>query len=178
MRTPPQRVGALDEHALGDLEPEGVRRQPVRLERTRHGGVEVHPVELRPGHVHPHGDVVEARDLVAPGAGLAARRVQGTGAEVDDEGGFLGEGDEVGGVDRPSGGVVPPEQRLDAHDGAVGERDDRLVVEGEGVGGDGLLEVALEHEPLDDGQAGRLVEDGDLRPACVLGPVHGGVGVS
>ena len=56
-------------------------------------------------------------------------------------------------------GMVPADQRLEAGDAALGDRDDRLVVDLELAALDGAPQVGLQPEELDRARVHAAVED-------------------
>ena len=74
--------------------------------------------------------------------------------------------------------MLPTDQGLDAHESAVGDRDDRLVEEAQLVPPDRLLQLALELEAIEHAGANFLVEELVAVPPALLGPKHGGLRVA
>jgi hypothetical protein len=74
--------------------------------------------------------------------------------------------------------VVPTDQGLDAHESAVGDRDDRLVEEAQLVPPDRPPQLALELEAIEHAGANVLVEELVAVPPALLGPKHGGLRVA
>ena len=74
--------------------------------------------------------------------------------------------------------MAPAHERLDGHDLARVEVDERLVVELELVALERAPQVLLEREPLHHALAHAGVEQLEARAAAVLGAVHGDVGVA
>lgn len=73
---------------------------------------------------------------------------------------------------------LPPGQRLDRHHQSRAQVDHRLVVKDDLVCRHGPMELTLEVEPLHHVAVQVLLEHRESRPTALLGPVHGGVGVS
>ena len=98
-------------------------RQAGNLERFRDDGEQVAAAELQRRQVDRH------LDRLRPARGVVARLLQHEGAELTDETGLLGDGDELRRRDHAACRVTPAHQRLAAGDRAGGELDKRLVVD-------------------------------------------------
>jgi hypothetical protein len=70
-------------------------------------------------------------DELVPEGSLPAGLFQQPAADLDDLSALLGQADEPAGREQPVRGMAPAGQRLDPDDPAVGEVDQRLVVQGE-----------------------------------------------
>jgi hypothetical protein len=75
-------------------------------------------------------------------------------------------------------GAISPDQRLEAGDSAIGERDNRLVMKLERLSLDGPSEVGLQPEALQRVRVHRRVEHRKTRPSTRLGAPHGEVGAA
>ena len=115
-----------------------------------------------------------ARQL--PGPGLAARLAHDELADRDHQAGLLGDRDELRRRDQAALGVVPPDERLHRDDVAVGQADDRLVVEDELAALDRAAHVDAERQPLGRGVLHRGVEQPELVLAGLLRVIHRDVG--
>src|SRR3954469_6179819 len=87
-------------------------------------------------------------------------------------------GTKTPGASSPRTGWRPTDERLEADDRAVGEPDDRLVVDLELVPLDGVCEVGLAREPVDRLVLHALHEDRDAAGALVLRAIHREVGAA
>src|SRR3954471_22526353 len=108
----------------------------------------------------------------------SARPADDPFADRDDQAAVLGDRHEASGGDHAVHRVLPAQQRLDAEQAAVVERDLGLVVQRELAAGERVAQPGLELEPLDRPGAQQLVEDLEACLAVPLGVVHGGVGVA
>ena len=113
----------VDQHALGDLERQLLRRQAVAAQRRGHALEHVDVLELDGGEVHVHADV--AADRAA--AGLVEHEL----ADRHDQPGLLGQRDELAGRDEAALRVLPAHERLGGDHVAGGEAGDRLVLDRE-----------------------------------------------
>jgi hypothetical protein len=95
-----------------------------------------------------------------------------------DQTAFLGELDELGGGEDSPLGVLPADERLGRDDAAVGDRDDRLVIEPQLALIDGTSQLVLALQAVDDARPHRLVERLIASPTALLRSVHGGGGVA
>ena len=142
-----------------------------------HGGHEVGGQELAGGQVHAH---LPARRRVGgePHAELRAGPLEHELPEGDDEPGVLGDRDELGGGDGPALGVGPAGQRLEGHELARVEADDRLVGDRDLGPLDGPLQLPADGEAIDGAVVHGRLEHLDAALAVGLGRVHGEVGVA
>ncbi len=113
-----------------------------------------------------------------PAVHLPARLAQHPLAERDDHAGLFRDRDEVYRRDEAALRVLPADERLEAAQAEVFERDDGLVVEHELVAFERAAHVGFELQEVDGARVHRLVEDFVARLAERLGAVHGGVGVA
>ncbi|MFN2490176.1 MAG: hypothetical protein ABR529_10640 [Actinomycetota bacterium] len=74
--------------------------------------------------------------------------------------------------------MVPAHERLDGAHGALGELDDGLVVKGELLSLERLLEGGRQLQPQQHGRMHLRLEELMAVLAAVLGDIHGGVGVA
>ena len=172
------RMRVVHEGRLGDLHADLVGGDPHLPDRPLDMGDEVGIAELAGRQVHPdpHG-LLFGRAVHPPPLGLPAGLGDHPPADVDDDPGLLGQGDELAGRDETAVGPLPAHERLEADDPSRGEVELRLVVEAQFLVVDGppqrLLRVdALEGEALVD-----LVVDREPAATLVLRLVHRGVGV-
>ena len=118
------------------------------------------------------------RGVGGPARELAAGLAQHPAPERDDQPALLGDGHERARQHDALAGVAPAHERLDGHDAALVEVDERLVVELELVALERVAQVVLEREALDHAAADVLVEELVARAAQVLGALHRHVGVA
>ena len=90
---------------------------------------------------------------------------------------FLGDRNELAGRDHAALLMVPAHQRLDAGDGAVAQRDLRLVVDAERALGDGDLEVAFELLAVVEFLPQFVGEEGAIAAAELLGGIEREIGM-
>ena len=122
-------LDAVHQHALGHFERELRRAACSAAASARpHVRDEVGMRELQARDVHAHAQRVAVADR-APLAHLAARFGEHPVAERHDEAGLLGDGDEGRRLEEAALRMVPADQRLEAHELAVAQRADRLVLE-------------------------------------------------
>ena len=111
----------------------------------REAAREVIPAQL------PRGDVEADRGreaLVRPDAGLPADLVDDPEADLVDEAGGLGGGDELVRRHEPALGIVPPDERLHPGDHSAVDVVHRLVVEDHLAVGEGVADAGGEGEAL------------------------------
>ncbi len=113
------------QHALGQLQGQQLRRDPAALHGPAHRVPDGAALELRHGDVDRHRQAGQA--LLMPGGDLCARRPQDPLADLDDEPGLLGDGDELVGREDAELRMAPAQQRLGAGDLAAGDLHFRLV---------------------------------------------------
>ena len=167
------RAGVGHHRRLGDLQAQPARRD-ARVREGRADDVDqVGRAELAGRHVDRH-----AERVVTPGGELPARLAQDPRPDGDDEPVALGQRDEAQRRDDAEDRVVPAQERLDAADAAVVERDQRLVDEVQLAVVERVAQAALELETLHRTLAHRVVEDLAARLAHLLGAVHRRVGVA
>jgi len=168
--------GALiQEHALGDLEHQMVRGQLMLGEDLRDHGGQVDVLEIDRRQVDRDAGNVEPGsppDRHLP-AGLADR----PHADLLDQPAFLGKRDEFCRRDLAQHRVMPARQRLDAMDRAVAGADLRLVVQAQGLAGDGAAQRRGMHQPLLGELVHVGVEEAIGAAAGALGLVHRGIGL-
>ena len=85
--------------------------------------------ELLARQVDGDGERLVEREHLLPALHLAARLAQNPLAELDDHARLFGDRDEVHRRDEAALRVLPPDERLEAAQAEVFERDDGLVVE-------------------------------------------------
>ena len=90
-----RRLGLVDERALGELEAERGRLEPVALQRGLDHGRELRPRELAPGHVDPRRPECSGRVESCHAPTCAHDRVEHPLADRHDELGALGDRDEL-----------------------------------------------------------------------------------
>ena len=170
-----RRTTSAHQHALGQLEPEPVGRDARLVERGGDDFGEPGFCELPCREVHRHP--------TRPTGVLPAPRLDASGAhrpraDGDDQAGLLGGLQELAGPQESARRMFPPEERLDAHDGASCELVDRLVVKDE------LAALERGHQTRFELESPRglldqhVVESMPPGPSASLGPVHRSVGVA
>src|SRR5258706_12183859 len=120
-----RRVGGRHERALGDLDDQGLAGQARVAERVQYGVGEGGVIELTAGRVDRYGYPV----FVVPPTRVLARGAQDPGADGQDEPAALRDRDELGGRDQRAAVGQPPQQRLDRHDPARVQVEDRLILQ-------------------------------------------------
>ena len=150
-------IGLLHQHALGQLEREPLRGDAGHVQQLGDLLWQVGLRELPAGEVYRHVRDVDL-GIRGPAGELAAGLLQHPTPERDDEAGLLRQSDERTGRHQPALRVRPADERLEADDALLLERDDRLVVQLELVPVEGAAEVALQIKALADPSAHRLVE--------------------
>ena len=91
----------------------------------------------------------------------SARLLEHPSADRDDQAGLLGDRDELGRADQTAIGVLPAQQRFDAHHRPGREVDDRLVVDGELVALEGAVQRRRGRQSSLGHERKRLVEQLD-----------------
>ena len=105
--------------------------------------------------------------------------LQRKAAQLHDQSGLLGMGDEVARRDQALDGMLPAQQRLKTRHGAVGQPDDGLVENIELVGGQGMAQFAFQRHAvagrqhfqlggIDPGAGAALPLGGDQRQFGIL----------
>jgi hypothetical protein len=92
--------------------------------------------------------------------------------DLADQLGLLRERDEVGGREEPPSRVQPANEWLCADDPQCQELDDRLEMQLERPGLDGIQQLTLESKPITAPLANRFVEELAPGPAAVLGVIR------
>ena len=110
-------------------------------------------------------------------AKIARGLVHHVDAEVDDQSGLLGDGEEILRHQPALARMIPAHQRLETGDGTVLEPDDRLVHHLDFIALDRLAQVALQRQPVVAVGAHRRDEDLDAVAALPLGVGHGELGI-
>ena len=170
-------IRLVHHRALGDLEPQSLGQQVVRLQRVNHVRHEVGLAELPAGDVHAHGHVVAHQAPLAPVDEVRACLVQDQAAQRSDQPGVLRYRDELVRIDlRP--GRRPAGQRLQAAEAARIQVHDRLVEDPQLPLLDREPELGLQVHLADHLRAHLLVEDRRASRALALGVVHRDVGVA
>ncbi len=168
-----RRVGG---DALGQLELEVLRRQAGVAQRARHDVGQADVAELHGRQVDGHHHRRHAG--VDPGLQLRDGGAQHPFADRDDLAAGLGQRDELGRRDEAELGMLPAQQRLDAHELLAVGVQLRLVVQQQLVAlqraAQCRLQLQLARRALL--HAGR--EEAPRRLALVLGAVHRRVGVA
>ena len=170
-------LGIFHHHGFGELE----------LERAaRHHRARQHAAQILNEIVAqqlPRRDVDAGEQRIAqpqgalPGAELLRGALQHEQAELDDQPGLLGDGDELGGRHAAELWMVPARQRLEAGDRAVFEPHDRLVEDGDFFALDGAAQVRLQGQPVGLARPHRRLEHLDAVAAAALGVIHRKLGV-
>ena len=135
-------------------------------------------LQVPAGDVDRDAQALAGDDRVAPGLDGAAGFGEHPAAELDDLAGFLGRGDERARHYQAVVRVVPAHQRLDAEQFALGEVDDRLVLEEELAALERQVDVLLEAQPLAQLLLHARLEHHEARLAGRLRVVHRDVGVA
>ena len=161
--------------ALGQLDLQARRGPPGLGEHVGDVGDDAGLADLSSGEVHRQ----QQRVVVAahgPGLRLTARLREHPPAQRHDVPGLLGDRDETVGADPLPGRQVPADQRLDADGHAVGQPDQRLVLEGELARGQRVGHAGGEREPADRPPVQPRLELGHAAAAVPFRPVQRGVG--
>ena len=172
-------LGVGDERRLGHLEHQALGRQAGTSQDLADGRDDAVVVELLDRQVDRHGQVHRGLAVVVPPRGqVGAGALQDPLAELADQTGLLGEGDEQTRAEQTAAGVVPADQGLAADDAPGLEVEHRLVVGDELLRGDGPGEVRSQLEPVEGRRVHLRLEHDRLSLAHRLGPVHRDVGVA
>ena len=124
------------------------------------------------------GKPPEGNAGAVPFGGLGDRLVDDDAADLRPSGrDFSATGMNSPGEIMPRCGMVPAHQRLDAGDGAVGQRDLRLEIDAESPLGDGDLEVVLELLAVLELLPQLLGEEREAAAAELLGRIERKVGM-
>ena len=165
----------LHEDALGQLEAQERRVEPVRRQRGEHVVGERRIAKLAAGNVDADDESIVQG---CPGCSLAARRVEDEAADLDDAALVLGNRHELGRRHEAERRMVPAEERLEPFDAPVAQVERRLVDELELVVEQPATQIGGEAEPA----LRRLVqmrrEEREPAAALPLRAVHGEVGVA
>ena len=166
-----------DGEALGDLQLEQHRGQARVADGVADGADEALGRLEVPGrevHTDPH----RRQPAVEPGGRLAAGFAEHPRVDLDDEARLLGQRHELDRCQQAEGRVLPPHERLDAHDAAGTQVDLRLVADPQLVATHRLVQLALTGQAL----VGELVHPVGVdlvgAGAVALGPVQRAVGVA
>jgi hypothetical protein len=141
------RVGILHDHALGDLQREPRSIHAVIPQYLLHVLDESRLGDLALRDVDAHREPVVSQAQILPGPKLPACLVEHPAAQLDDQPGVLGMGDEVHGVNRAPVGMVPAGQHLEAGEAAGSQRDDRLVEDVELVRLNRPFQIGVQLQP-------------------------------
>ena len=170
-------VEVVEQRALGHLEAEAARVDGEVLQRARHEGGEVGPLQLAARDVGRDRQPF-ARGAVGGGrAQQLARALEHPLADGDDDAGLLRDAQEVAGHDEAPHRVVPAQQRLDRDPAAGGEVELGLEQHPQLVLLQRAPERALGQQPGHRLGVHGLVEQLVAGTAAALGAVHRGVGV-
>ena len=131
--------------------------------------------EIAAGYVHRHPRQCEA--CVAPLAQIAAHPLYRPTADVADQTGLLGDGDEIARRDLSAFGVEPAQQRLPTQQAQAAGFVLRLVVHLETAILDGPPQFDLQREPLHCPRVHRAVEHPQLIASVRFRLGHRAVGV-
>ncbi|MCP1924909.1 hypothetical protein J2R89_000225 [Bradyrhizobium elkanii] len=154
-----------DQHRLGDLDLETVRRD-VRLgQRVDDRLQDADVLELDRGEIDRDPDVV--RPARQHRAGAADHPL----AELVDQSAFLGDRDEDGRRDQAARRMLPAQQCLEAGDAAFADVEERLVDEKQLVRLDGMLEIPLQRAAVARRPVVAGLEEADGAGSGFLRPV-------
>ena len=125
------RLGIRHQHALGQLQNQGLRVEAGGIDSVRHLANQLGVLQLTPGDVDAdlHRGVCGISNL--PAASIAGCLLKHPASKLHDQAALLGDADEAGRVQHPPLRMIPSHQRLDTVDGTALEHDDRLVVHDE-----------------------------------------------
>ena len=112
-----------------------------------------------------------------PGRELPRGAVEHEQAELDDEPGLLGDGDELDRRHPAELRMIPARQRFEAGDGAIFEPHDRLIEDGDLVALERAAQIGFDRQPVGLARAHRGLEHVDAIAAAALGVIHGELGV-
>ncbi len=137
-------VGIGHEHALGDLELQGIGRQRV-------GGQQpLDPLGKIAVEQIAHRQVDRDREIAAvaaPAGALGDRALEHVAGERADQPGLLDRGHERPRSDQPMVGMLPAHEALGAAHRALADVDDRLEVDDDLVGGERVADVGQHAQP-------------------------------
>ena len=117
------------------------------------------------------------RDAALPERELARGALQHEQAEIDDQAGLLGDGDEFRRRHAAELRMVPARQRLEARDRAVFQPHDRLVQDGDLLALERAAQFGFERQAVGLARAHRRLEHLDAVAADALGVIHRELGV-
>ena len=109
-----QSLGLLEQHALGQLQLQHVGVGAGLSQHLRNHPVKRPVAGLHRRDVDRHRDRRHARSRPAPAGRLTARLEQHPAPDRQDQPVLLGQRDELGRLEQPALGMVPPKQGLDA----------------------------------------------------------------
>ena len=124
------------------------------------------------------GDTLTETREAGPGLAVETGAAQHPGAELDDQAGVLGDGDEFGRRNFAARRMRPAAERFDADHGLAALVDDRLVEQPQLVVLDRLAQVAFQQLAVGQIRVHRRVVDAGAVAAFVLGAVERHVGVA
>src|SRR5437773_5181273 len=125
-----QRTGEfLDQYALGDLEREVCGTNARLCDHTLRIDGEAGLGKLHARYIYIQCNASQSRHRLLPDAQLPAGLVQYPVAEGYDQSSLFGHADKQVGRDRPTGGVCPAAQRLQARDATRPQVENRLIDE-------------------------------------------------
>ncbi len=171
-------VDAVDQHALGDLEVQQLRRNPGFVDRVHDRSNRVGLSELSGRNVDREPQVGVDPSVRAPMCELTERFAQDPFPDRDDEPAAFGDWDELRWTDGPELGVVPSKQRLETDRFGSGQIEHGLEGEMELLGLQRAPELGLDGELSPCAEPRRPFEDHHSRSAVLLGLIHRGVGVT
>ncbi len=162
--------------ALGDLELESVGREAGLLQHHRDAPDDAVVGEVAARQVRGHPQ--RRQPVGVPLHGLRARVAHHPRVDLDDEVGLLGERHEVRRGQQTERRVLPPDERLDAHDVTGAEIDLRLVQHAQLVAPECVVQLAAPREVHLRLLVRARVVEARAVAARVLRAVHRSVGVA
>src|SRR5205807_2704809 len=172
------RLGVGNECALGDLEAEQAWCEAAVLERIDHRLSQSGVRELARRDIDTDPKrVFGLLPMFLPARSLIACLAQHTRADVDDQSALLSHLDELARRDRPARGMLPADERLEAHDPAVAGLHDRLIDVEELAVRQRSPEAGLRLEPLPRPGVHLGVEDLVAIASTLLRAIHRRIGV-
>ncbi len=140
-------------------------------ERADHGVDEIERAKL------DRRQIDRDRHPVRPRRGFGAGSPEHPFADRNDQARRFGDRNEVARRDHAPGGMTPAQKRLETADAIAGNVDERLIMELELPGGQGVLEIGFHRAPLLGFPIHVLLEEAMPAPALGFGLIERHVGV-
>ena len=171
-------LDVVDEHRLSHLERKLVAGDSVAVEDVGDRRHEARVEHLAVRHIHADRQLSARRRHRHPLLQLPAGLAEHPHAEIRDDRLLFRDRNEQARADGAQLGVHPARERLEALDGAVVEREDRLVVQRDLALGHGLAKLLRQAPARQNLLADRLVELADEAASVLLRVVERGVRIA